>query len=530
MSGDPEQEYFADAMTDEIIARLSKNSMLTVIARNSTFTYKSKAVKVQQVGQELGVTHVLEGSVRKSGNRVRIIAQLVDAATGGHLWSETYEREVKDIFTVQAEVAQQIAAALWVEYTEAELIRVRHIPTENLTAYDSFWRAYDHVNRGTEDDIAQAREYSERAVELDPSYADAYALLAWSYVWDYHQGYNRDPQVLAEISDLSKRALALGSSSIYAHITEAWYYLLKEQYESALAKTEKATSLDPNNPWSHWVAGISLLGMGRYEEATEKMTKTALLDPHYWIFVHGLGLCYSVTGQYEDAIAAFRKSQALSPAGNRSNYFCIAQNYAISWRTQQNRGPQVMTEALAIAAENPQEIHWNHIILSWIHFYRRQHDLATAEAEKGLAIQPESAEGHALLAEIHSFAGRPEKAMEIAEKAARLGPWALYGYSPWPYYAQGHAHRMLGDPAEAIGAYRECLSRRPAHGLAYRSRLGLTIAYAELGRIEEATAEADQILKLVPNFSVAVYGEREPYADPAQAERDMAALRKAGLK
>jgi len=530
MSGDPEQEYFSDSLTDEIISRLSKNSRLFVISRNSTFTYKGKAVKAPQVGRELGVQNVLEGSVLRAGDRIRVTAQLIDATTEGHLWSGTYERELMDIFTVQAEIAQQIAAALRVAYTEAELTRVRHIPTEKLTARDAFWRGYDHCFRLTEDDIAQAREYFERAIELDPNYADAYAMLAYAHGWDYDMGYNRDPQVLAKISDLSKKALALDDSLIWSHLAEGWLYWIKWQYQVLLAQGEKLLSLDPNNPWSYWQVGWALYGMGRYEEAIENIAKATQLDPHFWPFSYGLGVLYHFTGQYKDSVAAQKKAIALSPVDTPPTHAWLASSYQRSWRTQQNGNPDVMDDALAMAKQlSGLDESWGHSALARVYFYKKKHDLAIAEAEKAIAIQPELGSQYVLLAEIYGFIGRPEKALEMAEEAIQLG---LYGSNPASIaYSQGHAYRMLGRLEEAIAAYGKCLNRHPVyHELSYLSRLGLAIAYAELGRMEEASAEAAEVLKLVPNFSVKVYGERVPYKDPAQAERDMAALRKVGLK
>ncbi len=181
ISEDPKQEYFSDGMTEDLITDLSKFSNLFVIARNSVFTYKGKAVKVAEVGRELGVRYVLEGSVRKAEDQVRITARLVDTTTGHHLWSERYDRELKDIFALQDEIIQQIVGNLNVEVQRAELVRVRRTPTNNLTAYDYLLRGMELYQRLTQETNVQARQMYEKALELDPTYATAYALLSTTY-------------------------------------------------------------------------------------------------------------------------------------------------------------------------------------------------------------------------------------------------------------------------------------------------------------------------------------------------------------
>jgi TolB-like protein len=173
MSGDPEQEYFSDGITEDITADLSKLSGFFVIARNSAFTYKGKAVKVQEVSQEMGVRYVLEGSVRKAGEQVRVTAQLIDGPSGGHVWSERYDRPLTDIFAVQDDIVRQLVIALRVEVQEAEQERVRHIPTTNLTAYDFLIRGVEHLRRIRKEEVAQARQLFEQAIALDPQYAKA---------------------------------------------------------------------------------------------------------------------------------------------------------------------------------------------------------------------------------------------------------------------------------------------------------------------------------------------------------------------
>lgn len=188
LSGDPDQEYFSDGLTEDLITDLSKVSGLLVIARNSVFTYKGKAVKIQNVGKELGVRYVLEGSVRKAGDRVRITAQLVDATTQGHLWAERYDRDLKDIFALQDEVTRKIVRALAVKLTGNEHKRLARIYTDNLEAYDYFLRGKDHLHRLNQESTAQAREMFRKAIALDPEYALAYSLLGRTHMLEWSFG------------------------------------------------------------------------------------------------------------------------------------------------------------------------------------------------------------------------------------------------------------------------------------------------------------------------------------------------------
>ncbi|MEE9147649.1 MAG: adenylate/guanylate cyclase domain-containing protein, partial [Candidatus Tectomicrobia bacterium] len=207
MSNDPEQEYFSDGMTDDIITDLSKISGLFVIAWNSTFTYKGQAVDMGEVSRRLGVRYMLEGSVRKAGNQVRINVQLIDARTGGHMWAERYDRELTALFTLQDEITQKIVFALQVKLTPEEQARLRRFPTENLEAYDSFLRGREYWNRFTQEANIQARRLYERALELDPQYAAAYALLSQTYWTEWASQWSTNPQTLERAFELAQRAI-----------------------------------------------------------------------------------------------------------------------------------------------------------------------------------------------------------------------------------------------------------------------------------------------------------------------------------
>jgi adenylate cyclase len=313
MSGDPEQEYFSDGMTEVLITDLSKVADLFVIARNSVFTYKGKAVKPEQVSRELGVRYVLEGSVLKAGTKVRIVAQLVDATTAYHLWAERYDRDLQDIFALQDELTQKILVALKVKLTPAEQARFRHAPTTNLEAYDVFLRGWEASWRFTREANAQARQLFEQAIALDPQYAAAYAALsgaqleAW-YIWEAFR-FSRD-QILA----LAQRAVELDASLPLAHSVLGAVYLSKKQHALAIAAAERALVLDPNFAYGHVALADILTFAGRPQEAIGLIEKAMRLDPAHPpdVFVT-LGHAYYAAGRYEEAIAALKSALARNP-------------------------------------------------------------------------------------------------------------------------------------------------------------------------------------------------------------------------
>jgi TolB-like protein/cytochrome c-type biogenesis protein CcmH/NrfG len=313
MSGDPEQEYFADGISEDIITDLSKVSALFVIARNSAFTYKGRAVRVQEVSSELGVRYVVEGSVRKAGNRVRIAAQLIDGKSGGHLWAERYDRDLTDIFALQDEITEKIVVALEVKLSESEQEQVARRYTKNLEAYDHFLRGRDQV-RATNVTNAQAREMFERAIELDPSFAAAYAILSYTYWREWYNQWGEDPQALERAFEAARKAVALNDSLPLARAYLAWAYLWKRQHQQAIAEAKRAIALDPNLAEGYARLGEILNLSGRPEEGIGLVRKAMRLDPHYPPnYLIYLGHAYYATGKYEEAIAALKRCITRTP-------------------------------------------------------------------------------------------------------------------------------------------------------------------------------------------------------------------------
>jgi adenylate cyclase len=308
MSGDPEQEYFSDGITEDLITDLSKISGLFVIARNSVFIYKGKAIKIAEVGRELGVRYVLEGSVRKANGRVRITAQLVDATTEGHLWAERYDRDLKDIFALQDEVAQKIVAALAVKLTEDEQKRLVRRYTDNMEAYDSLLQGLEYNNRYTKEANVQARQLYERAIDLDPEFALAYALLGLTHVHEWSFGWSQDPQSLEQAFELAQRAITLEDSLPLGHAILGEVYLWKKQHVQAIAELEKTIALNPNH--ADGIAGLGniLNWAGRPEEAIGLVKKAMRLNPMYPVwYLWGLGHAYFLTNRYEEAIETLNR-------------------------------------------------------------------------------------------------------------------------------------------------------------------------------------------------------------------------------
>jgi len=314
MSGDPEQEYFSDGITEDLITDLSKISGLFVIARNSTFMYKGKPVKVDQVGQELGVRYVLEGSVRKVGDRVRITAQLVDASTGGHLWAERYDRDLEDIFALQDEVAQKIVSALAVKLTDDEQERLERGYTDNLEAYDYFLRGLEYFNRLTKEGTDQARRLFERAIDLDPEFAAAYGHMSLTHWLEWSFGWTQDLQCLEKAFELAQKAAALDDSLPEAHRILGILCLWKKQHDQAIALTERAIALNANYADAIWQLGQVLSFAGKPEEAIDLVKRAMRLNPVYpVVYLWDLGHAYMLAGRYEEAIAALTRTLHRNP-------------------------------------------------------------------------------------------------------------------------------------------------------------------------------------------------------------------------
>jgi TolB-like protein/Tfp pilus assembly protein PilF len=524
LSGDPGQEYFSDGFTEEITATLSRVAGLFVIARTSAFTYKGKGVKVQDISRELGVRYVLEGSVRKADGRLRIIAQLIDATTGEHLWAESYDRELKDIFAVQDEVRQKIVFALKVKLTPEEQERFRRFPTNNLEAYDFFLRGDEYAYRFTKEAITQERQMYEKALALDPQYAGAYAGLGWTYFLDWGFHWSHEPQTLERAFELAQRAIVLDDSLPDAHLLLGQVYAQKNQPEQALAEVERAIALAPNYVDSYATLADILNSLGKPQEALEMAEKALRLDPrsrYTASYLYELGVGYFFTGRIEEAIAAFKRTLMHDP-NYQLAYTFLTSSYVVAWVWQLTQDPQVLERAFEAAQKAValnDSLPFAHAELGNVYLLQKRHDQARAEAERVIALNPNLAEGYALLARILGFTGKPQEALEMAEKAVRLNPRFLFEL--------GFAYYSAGRYEEATATLKKLLSHNPN---LLHVQLVLVLASSEAGQEEEARAAAVEVLRINPNFSLEVMKQRALNTDPATVERNIAALRKAGLK
>jgi len=315
LSGDPEQAYFSDGLTEEIITALSRVGNILVIASNSTFSYKGKPVKVQQVGRELGVKYVLEGSVRKAGNRVRVAAQLVDAATGHHLWAERYDRDLKDIFALQDELTMRILTALRVKLTEGEQARVYDKATENLDCFLKVLEGQAHVLRFNKADNLRARQLFEEALELDPESPAPRAALGTTHLIDMLTGWSENPEKsMAMAMEMAQDVLARDDAPDYAHSLMGHIYLMQQQHEKAIAELERAVALNPNGADAQAFLASALTSIGKPYEAIALIKKAMRSNPMPPNWYHTfLANAYRNTGQYEESIKNFKKVLQRNP-------------------------------------------------------------------------------------------------------------------------------------------------------------------------------------------------------------------------
>ena len=325
IGGDPEQEYFADGMTEDIITALSLWRSFPVIARNSTFTYKGRAVKMQEVAEDLGARYVLEGSIRKSGERVRVNVQLIDAETGHHVWAERYDRDLEDIFAVQDEITQSVVSTLPSRIEDAGSERAQRKRNPDLTAYDCVLLGLEGLNRFTWEDNDQARQHSQLAIERDPMFARAHTLLATTHLWDLMM-YQRDDGSLDKAFKSVATALALDDEDSWSHGILAFAHLLNRQDEESEIHIQRALTLNPNDANAAAYFGNILVYLGRWEEALDWIVKAKRLNPfpppiYHWY--HGLAL-YSAR-EYEQAIKTVKQIRLLDRWHHGLLAMCYAQ-------------------------------------------------------------------------------------------------------------------------------------------------------------------------------------------------------------
>ena len=307
MSGDPEQEYFADGVVEDIITALSRMTWLFVIARNSSFTYKGKAVDIKQVGRELGVRYVLEGSVRKAGNKVRITGQLIDASNGAHLWADRFDGALEDVFELQDEVTANVIGAIAPRLEQAEIERAKHKPTEKLAAYDYYLHGMANIYQGTRDANAEALHNFQRATEIDPNFATAHGMNAYCYVWRKANGWVADSaRETAAAESAARMAAKLGFDDAIA-LAQAGFALafVLANLDDGAALIDRALNLNPNLAAAWRFSGYVRAFLGDPERAIEHLQRAirlSPLDPLIFIVQNGIVLAHFFAGRYDEAL------------------------------------------------------------------------------------------------------------------------------------------------------------------------------------------------------------------------------------
>ncbi|MDB5634570.1 MAG: CadC-family transcriptional regulator [Tardiphaga sp.] len=341
LSGDPEQEYFADGVVEDIITALSRMRWLFVIARNSSFTYKGRAVDVKEVSRQLGVRYVLEGSVRKAANRVRITGQLIDATTGAHLWAERFEGTLDDIFELQDQVAASVVGAIAPQLERAEAERAKQKPTENLSAYDYYLRGTAKLNLGTREAIDEALPLFEKAIRLDPDFASAYAMAAWSHFWRKVNGWMTDvPQDVAEGARMARRAVELGRDDAVA-LTRSGHALahLAGELDGGIALLDRALVLNPNLAAAWFLGGFLRVWHGEPDGAIEHFARAmrlSPLDPELYRMQAGMAVAHLFAGRFDQASSWAEKASRDLPSFLMV-VGIIAASHALAGRTAEGR-------------------------------------------------------------------------------------------------------------------------------------------------------------------------------------------------
>ena len=349
MSGDPEQEYFSDGITEEIITWLSKIPRLFVTARHSSFVFKDKLVSIREVGQQLGVRYVLEGSVRKAGDRIRITAQLIEVETDQHVWAERYDRELKDVFAIQDEITMNIIIALQVKLTEGEQAALRVRGTDNLDAYLKVLLAGEYFRQFSKEGNISARQKYEEAIALAPDYASAYAGIAGSYMGEVWVGWSESPPHSLKLAmEYAQKCVTLDESFPDAHAVLGLICLVTRQWDKAVEECELAVSLNPNSADNIVFLAMVFRTVGRVEEALALLNKAVRLNPmppnHY---LHEFGSCYRLMGRYDEAIGVLKRVLNRSPDYLSSRLNLIA-TYVMSGEEEAARA-----EATQVLEQSP---------------------------------------------------------------------------------------------------------------------------------------------------------------------------------
>jgi serine/threonine protein kinase/Flp pilus assembly protein TadD len=420
LSADPENEYFADGITEDVIASLSKIRALKVISRASVMRFKKRDQSLEHIGSVLGATTLLDGSVRRAGNRVRIVAQLIDAASDRHLWSETYDRELHDIFAIQTDVALQIASALKAELSGDEQARVSREPTHDLQAYQVFLQGKQWFIKYTPSSLLQAIEYFQRATTLDPTFALAYANIALAYTELAEHGAVAPELAYSGARDAATNALRLDPELDAAHCTMGYIKTVHEfDWAGAEREFKRALELNPNAADAYDLYGRMLAAVGRFDEALTMVERAQDLDP----LAHRLDVATTLlrAGRYDDAVASAERAAQLDPGHDRAR-----------------------------------------ATLGWAYFLRGEHERGLRELEQAAAFTRGDTLWLGQLGEAYGLAGKTDKARDILRELEARAHNAFVS----PYHF-AYVHTGLGEADRAIDWLERAVAERtgPAYGI-----------------------------------------------------------------
>ena len=355
MSGDPEQEYFSDGISEDIITDLSKLSELHVIARNSTFNYKGKGIDVKQVGRDLGVRYVLEGSVRKAGNRVRVTGQLIDAANGEHIWADRFDRDLTDIFAVQDELTREIISALKVKLTPEQKGRLARKNNIDVEAYNLFLRGREQAQLHTKSNNVEARTLLERAIAINPDFAAAHAYVAFTRLNDYVIG-RGDERSLQACLEVATRAVAMDDEDPYAHFVFSLILLWHREYDRAFAEVQRCLALAPSSAEGHLHLASMQYYCGDPSSSIDMLNAYMRLDPFYpELALHFLAQAQHSLGQFDAAVATLKLRLERNP-NSETAYALLASCYGHLGRIAEGRS--AWAEVMRIAPDFSVEQRW----------------------------------------------------------------------------------------------------------------------------------------------------------------------------
>lgn len=517
LNGDPSEDYLSDGITEQIITALAKTPKMRVIARNSSFSYKGKPTKVQNVAKDLSVRYVLEGSVQKADDRLRITAQLIDAKTGNHLWAEKYDRALEDIFKLQDDITKNIITSLQVNLTEGEIARLTGKGTHNLEAFLKVQQGVSHVFLWNKVNNKIGRQLYREAIALDPSYSNAYVCLGWTYLHESTFGWTQKArESRKEALEWANKAISLDPSNGLAYRLASSAYMKDGRMGKALENAKKAISLDPNNADILYGYASVLDAMGQFSKSIPLYERAISIDPiSPWYCFSGLGWACFSTGRREEAATAFKS--ALERRGPPFNFIYLA--CALISEGKPREALDLLERALTESKRVKTAFIGNRAIaLVGI----GKPDEAVKTMRDLIRSNPKDPEACRFFSFVLNLFGNHEEALQMARKAVQMRN------GPYDNAALGMCHVMRSEYDRAIPALKKATQTFPDY---LSGHVGLAAAYSLAGRMEDARGKVAEIYRINPKTTLEDLSKNGYYAyPPTDKERFLDALRKAGLR